>query len=162
MITLRAATLDDVALLRSWDDDPDVVASGGGGYEWETEIPVRSPWSELLIAQWNDEPVGFMQIADPALEESHYWGDCEQHLRSIDIWIGGAEHRGRGIGTAMMRAAIDRCFSSPDVTAIIIDPLVRNERARRFYERLGFEFVEVRRFDNDECAVYRLERSNRP
>lgn len=160
MIELRAATLDDVARLREWDDDPDVIAGGGDDddFDWEYEIPRVFPWRELLIAEWEGEPVGFLQLIDPAEEESRYWGDCEPNLRAIDIWIGASRHRGRGIGTAMMQAAIDRCFAPPEVTAIIIDPLARNERARRFYERLGFEFVEIRWFDQDECAVYRLER----
>jgi aminoglycoside 6'-N-acetyltransferase len=147
-------------MLRRWDEDPDVIAGGGDDddFDWEYEIPRVFAWRELLVAEWDGEPVGFIQIIDPAQEESHYWGDCAPDLRAIDIWIGSAVHRGRGIGTAMMHAAIDRCFTPPEVTAIIIDPLVRNARARRFYERLGFHFVEVRWFDQDECAVYRLER----
>jgi aminoglycoside 6'-N-acetyltransferase len=152
--------LDDVPLLRRWDRDPDVVASTGADdvFDWEYEIPRVFPWRELLIAEWDGEPAGFLQLIDPAEEESHYWGDCEPDLRAVDIWIGAAEHRGRGIGTAMMLAAIERCFAPPEVTAILIDPLVSNVRAHRFYERLGFRFVEIRWFDDDECRVYRLER----
>jgi aminoglycoside 6'-N-acetyltransferase len=159
-IHLRAAVLGDVPLLQEWDRDPDVAASGGddGAFDWEYEIPRVFPWRELLIAEWEGEPVGFLQLIDPAEEESHYWGACDPDLRAIDIWIGAARHRGSGIGTAMMRAAIERCFAPPHVTAVIIDPLVSNVRAHRFYERLGFRFVEIRWFDQDECRVYRLER----
>jgi aminoglycoside 6'-N-acetyltransferase len=45
------------------------------------------------------------------------------------------------------------------VKAVILDPLASNVRARRFYERLGFRFVEHRRFGEGDCAVYRLDRS---
>jgi aminoglycoside 6'-N-acetyltransferase len=160
VIRLRPATLSDVPLLIVWDLDPDVAASSGDDdfFDWEYEIPRGFPWRDLLIAEWDGEPVGFMQIIDPANEESHYWGECEPDLRAIDIWIGAERHRGRGIGTAMMRAAIDRCFAPPDVDAIIIDPLESNEGACRFYERLGFTFVETRTFGTDVCRVYRLER----
>jgi aminoglycoside 6'-N-acetyltransferase len=41
----------------------------------------------------------------------------------------------------------------------MLDPLAGNRRAHRFYERLGFRFVEHRRFGDDDCFVYRLERS---
>jgi hypothetical protein len=44
------------------------------------------------------------------------------------------------------------------VTAILIDPLASNVRAHRFYERLGFRFVERRRFGDDDCVVYVLDR----
>jgi aminoglycoside 6'-N-acetyltransferase len=42
---------------------------------------------------------------------------------------------------------------------VLVDPLTTNARPHRFYERLGFRFVEKRWFGEDECAVYRLERS---
>jgi aminoglycoside 6'-N-acetyltransferase len=40
----------------------------------------------------------------------------------------------------------------------IIDPLASNTRAHRFYERLGFQFVERRQFGDDDCFVYRINR----
>ena len=57
-----------------------------------------------------------------------------------------------------MSLAMDRCFADPAVTAVIIDPLASNTRAHRFYERLGFRFVERRAFGDDDCFVYRLLR----
>lgn len=100
-----------------------------------------------------------VQIIDPALEETHYWGDVPNHLRAIDIWIGEADDLGKGYGTHMMHLAIERCFAPKEVTAILIDPLATNTRAIRFYERLGFRFVERRQFEGSDCMVYRLERS---
>jgi aminoglycoside 6'-N-acetyltransferase len=67
---------------------------------------------------------------------------------------------GRGYGTTIMRMALERSFAVPSVTAVINDPLATNERAHRFYERLGFRFVERRQFGLDECFVCRLERSD--
>ena len=47
----------------------------------------------------------------------------------------------------------------PTVTAVLIDPLASNTRARAFYERLGFVAVGPRRFGTDDCVVYRLDRA---
>ena len=58
-----------------------------------------------------------------------------------------------------MALALNRCFRDPRVTAVIIDPLAANTRAHRFYERLGFALVGPRRFGEDDCLVYRLERA---
>ncbi|CAD5256148.1 GCN5-related N-acetyltransferase (fragment) [Imperialibacter sp. EC-SDR9] len=58
----------------------------------------------------------------------------------------------------MMKQAINRCFNDPEVTAILIDPLASNVVAIRFYERLGFQFVEERTFDTSDCKVYQLTR----
>ncbi len=103
-------------------------------------------------------PIGFVQIIDPAREDSHYWGDVGPGLRAIDIWIGEEAYLGRDYGTAAMRAALERCFADASVTGILIDPLANNVRAHRFYERLGFRFVERRDFGGDDCFVYRLDR----
>lgn len=162
VLRLRPAAPVDRPVLEEWDRDPDVAASSGEDdtFDWEHELPRSVPWRELLIAELDGEPVGFIQIIDPSAEETHYWGDAPPHLRAIDIWIGSPRHRGRGVGTEMMRQALDRCFADPSVEAVLIDPLVRNVRAIRFYERLGFRHVEVRWFDEDECAVMRIDRAD--
>lgn len=159
MIALRPATLDDLLLLQRWDEDPDVLASDpNDDWHWEDEL-VRTPsWREQLVAEADGVPIGFVQIIDPRHEESHYWGEVPEGLRAIDIWIGEPDYRGQGIGSEVMRLAIARCFAAPEVTAIIIDPLVSNTRAIQFYERLGFSAVERRSFGEDDCLVMRLER----
>ena len=162
IITLRAATIEDLSTLEYWDEQQHVIDSDpNDDWEWATELPKQVSWREQLMAELNGMPIGFIQIIDPALEETHYWGsDVEQNLRAIDIWIGLKENLGKGYGTRMMQLAIERCFANEHVTAILIDPLISNTAAHRFYERLGFRFVENRIFGNDETAVYILERSN--
>jgi len=163
-VTLRRATLDDLPTLHAWDADSDVVASGAarGQEGWEDDLGRDVPWAEELIAESDSEAVGFMQLIDAAAEESHYWGDdVEPGAWALDIWIGRPEHRGRGIGREMMRLALDRCLEVHGASAVLLDPRRDNTRAHRFYERLGFRFVEQREFDGDECDVYRLGRDER-
>jgi aminoglycoside 6'-N-acetyltransferase len=112
-VSLRPAALEDLPLLQRWDEAPHVVASDpNDDWNWEAELARTVEWREQLIAEVDGVPVGFVQIIDPAEEESHYWGDVPANLRAI-----------------------------------------------RFYERLGFEPVERRRFGQDDCIVYRLDRS---
>lgn len=158
-VRLRAATTADRPLLERWDEEPHVVESDpNDDWHWEHELGVAHPWREQLIAEVDGRAIGFVQIIDPQLEESHYWGDAPAGLRAIDIWIGERDALGQGYGTTMMQQAIARCFAPPEVTAIIIDPLASNTRAIRFYERLGFRPVERRWFGADDCLVMRLER----
>ena len=159
MISLRPASPGDRPLLERWDQEPHVVASDPNDeWGWEEELGRSVAWREQLIAERNGRPIAFVQIIDPAEEETHYWGEVESGLRAIDLWIGEAGDLGKGYGREIMRLALARCFASPEVTAVLIDPLASNTRARRFYERLGFESLGPRRFGLDECVVYQLTR----
>jgi aminoglycoside 6'-N-acetyltransferase len=124
------------------------------------ELAIDPAWRDYFIAENDGRPVGIVQIIDPLLEESHYWGSIEPNLRAIDIWIGEESDLGRGFGTKMMTQALEFCFTTPGVTAVVIDPLEANVAARRFYERIGFRAVGPRRFGEDECIVYRLDRDD--
>ncbi len=158
-LSLRPTGPADLALLRHWDEQPHVIAADpNDDWAWEVELQRDPDWREMLIAELDGRPIGFIQIIDPAREDSHYWGDVPAGLRAIDIWIGEEADLGRGYGTRMMRLALDRCFADPEVRSVLIDPLASNTRAHRFYERLGFLFLERRRFGEDDCFVYRLDR----
>jgi len=158
-VKLRTAIPNDLALLRRWDEQPHVIASDpNDDWNWETELTRSPDWREQLIAETDGRPIGFLQIIDPAREETGYWSCSKPGQRAIDIWIGEAADLGRGYGSEMMRQAIARCFADPTVGAILVDPLDTNTRAHRFYERLGFEYVARRCFGEDSCFVYRLRR----
>lgn len=163
MVELRPMTIDDVSLLRTWDDDADVAAAVGGRgadwYDWPTELAREVPWRELLIVTEDGRPIGFIQLADAVEEESHYWGDVVPRTWSIDIWIGAPGDRGRGLGGAAMHAALRRIFDHHGADVVVIDPQEDNRRAIVFYERLGFEPVEVRELGGDRCLVMRIVRS---
>lgn len=154
---------DDVALIEAWDRDPAVRAALAGAaadwWDWRDEVRRDVPWRELLIAEELGRPIGFVQLTDAREEESHYWGDVAPGTWAIDIWIGSPTDRGRGLGRLVMDAATTRCFDRRGAATIVIDPLVTNEAAIRFYERYGFVAVGRREFDGDHCLVMRLDRA---
>ncbi|MDJ0589082.1 MAG: GNAT family N-acetyltransferase [Pleurocapsa sp. MO_226.B13] len=160
-MNLRFADFNDLALLQHWDRQPHVIASDpNDDWGWEVELKRTPEWREQLIAEVDSRPIGFIQIIDPAKEESHYWGNIAENLRAIDIWIGEEKDLGRGYGTKVMQLALTRCFSNPLVTAVLVDPLANNTRAHHFYQRLGFQFIERRQFGSDDCFVYCLKRED--
>jgi aminoglycoside 6'-N-acetyltransferase len=147
-------------LLRQWDEQEHVIASDpNDDWAWEVELGRFPDWREQLIVEEDGRAIGFVQIIDPQREDSHYWGNVPANLRAIDIWIGSEADLGKGYGTRMMKLALARCFDEASVSAVLVDPLASNTRAHHLYERLGFRFLERRRFGDDECYVYRLERS---
>lgn len=160
-IILRRATVDDLKLLQHWDQQAHVKASDGDeDWNWEYELQRFPEWREQLIAELDGRPIGCLQIIDPAEEEIHYWGDVAANLRAIDIWIGEAEDLGKGYGTIMMKLALERCFKDEKVKSVLIDPLETNRRAIRFYERIGFQFVERKILDDSQCLIYKMDRKD--
>jgi aminoglycoside 6'-N-acetyltransferase len=166
-VTLRRAKTADAHWLDLWDRDADVVACSTDDpnakiafddVEWREELAQQDEYSQYLIGELDGRPIGAMQICDPHLETSHYWGEIAPNLRAIDIWIGAPDDRGKGYGGEMMRLAIEKCFADPRVTGIVIDPLASNERAHRFYRRLGFKPIGRRNFGRDDCLIHELTR----
>lgn len=168
-LVIRVAVADDIPVLERWDVDPDVIAATSDdpnaeqafdGAIWPDEIAGNSSVTCYYIVELAGRPIAGMQVIDPHLEPTHYWGETEPNLRAIDIWIGDTPDRNQGHGARMMGAVIDQCFADPAVTAIIIDPLNSNKDAHRFYQRLGFKVVGRRFFEKDDCLVHRLERAD--
>jgi aminoglycoside 6'-N-acetyltransferase len=157
-VTLRPATPADVPLLEAWDEDPVVAASDpNDDWDWEHDM-LGAVGLENLIAELDGRPIGFVQITDLLRDASNYWGNPQVGFKAIDIWIGDPNDRGKGAGRAMMEQAITRCFADTTVHTILIDPIVTNADAIGFYRKLGFTFLENRRFGADECAVHQLTR----
>lgn len=157
-LRLREATLADVPLLERWDEDPAVRPSDvEDWWEWEEELRDPGPWVELLIAELDARPIGFVQLLDAAAEPTHYWGrDLTPGTWAMDIWIGDAADRGRGHGRTMMSLALDRCVGVHGAREVLVDPLLSNLRAHRFYRTCGFEEVGERMLGTDRCLVHRI------
>lgn len=168
-LVLRPAAAEDVSWFERWDHDPDVITATSDdpnatkAFEstvWADELAAQSELSRYYVAELDGRPIGAMQICDPQLEPTHYWGEIAPNLRAVDIWIGAATDRGRGHGREMMRLAHELCFADPRVTAIVIDPLASNARALRFYQRLGYRPLGRRFFGDDDCLVHELTRTD--
>ncbi|NNK80456.1 MAG: GNAT family N-acetyltransferase, partial [Flavobacteriales bacterium] len=153
----RKASMADLEILRHWDTKEHIrVAIPNDNWDWEKELDESPAWREQFIAMVDDIPIGFLQIIDPHLEETHYWGEMEPNKRAIDIWIGEEDYLNKGFGTLIMKEALRRCFSQIEINEVLVDPAEENVNAIRFYERLGFSYKEHRLFEGDKGPVYSI------
>jgi ribosomal protein S18 acetylase RimI-like enzyme len=81
------------------------------------------------VIEVDGEPAGRLYVAR--------W---EDEIRIVDIAL-LPEHRGRGTGTALVRALLDEAAAAGKRLSIHVEV---NNPARRLYERLGFAAVEER------------------
>lgn len=83
---LRSTTPADLALLLHRDEQLHLKFSDpNDDWNWEVELNRAADWRGQLIAEVGSRPVGFVQIIDPAREESQYWGYAPVAFRAIGI-----------------------------------------------------------------------------
>jgi len=148
-ISFRLLARDDLPMLCEWTARPHVAEWWGAPPSLAESEEEYGPLIEGLvphrayIAQLDDVPLGFIQSYVPAdCHDDGWW--LEEHdpgVRGIDQYLADGEMLGRGLGTAMVRAFVDRLFEDPSVTRIQTDPSPANGRAIRCYEKAGFRAV---------------------
>jgi GNAT superfamily N-acetyltransferase len=91
----------------------------------------------LLIAEEESASLGFAFL-EPAVD--YFSGEKHAHLGMIAVT---AAAEGRGAGAALMRAAEEwsRAAGYPKLTLNVFEG---NQRARRFYERFGYQAETIR------------------
>jgi len=177
-VGLRNATLTDANLLQQWDNqeylqDPNVMGDEDcNAWDWEQELQrTDATWRQMLIAQImsqeNPTPIGFVQIIDPVLEDTSYWGLGNSStiapgtVLALDIWIGNPDFLGQGYGTEIMNLVLrDYCFADNKIDSVWVDPMAANTRAHNFYQMLGFQPQGIQYFGPDKCLVHKLARQD--
>ena len=142
-------TEQDLPLLHDWLQQPHIVEWWGGEAERPSSLAVtrarylpRTLADEGVtpyIAMLGDEPVGYAQSYVALGSGDGWWEDeTDPGVRGIDQSLGRPELLGRGLGTQLVTALVERLFADPAVTRIQTDPAPTNLRAIRCYEKAGF------------------------
>jgi RimJ/RimL family protein N-acetyltransferase len=90
----------------------------------------ETPFGYLLTSEIDPQEEFFAAV--------HFSGD---KAITLDVFIGEPDYLGKGFGTAMIKQLIQWQFA--DVSDVIIDPEVANERAVHVYQKLGFRIIET-------------------
>ena len=145
-LSFRPLEMADLPMLHEWLCRPHVS-------EWWQPSPTLAEVEEDFapmtdtgrdttrgyIALLAGRPVGFIQCYVVMGSGDGWWEDeTDPGARGIDQFLANAEELGKGLGSAMVRAFVDRLFQDPQVTRVQIDPSPDNARAIRSYAKAGF------------------------
>jgi GNAT superfamily N-acetyltransferase len=98
---------------------------------------IQGAGGEVLVAERRSEVVGFCQLL--VFRHLQAKGGLCAELESVHVH---ADHRGQGIGGALVHAAVDRARALGCYRVQLTSNRQREE-AHRFYERLGFQPTHV-------------------
>ena len=158
-VTLRPLTRPDLALLGErlreplvhewWHDDP---APEALERQYGASIDGRDR-TALCIGELAGEPVGFVQWY-PLADEPEYVAELAPFLAvpdgawSLDHLVGAARHRGQGVGTALVRAALAAIGPVPVVVPVHAD----NPASAAVLRANGFAVVAEADLEPDDPA----------
>jgi RimJ/RimL family protein N-acetyltransferase len=129
-VDFKPLSLEDLAMVHAWLQRPHVAA-------WWDEPSGLDEIERSYIATLDGSPIGFIQSY--VVMGSGWWEDeTDPGARGIDQFLANAEQLGRGLGSSMVSAFVERLFQDPAVTKVQADPSPKNERAIRCYRRAGF------------------------
>ncbi|MFH8471933.1 GNAT family N-acetyltransferase [Streptomyces sp. NPDC018000] len=177
MISWRRVEEQDFPLLRKWLQQPHVKR--WWNHETTAEAVARDfgpvargeEPSEDLLALLDGCPVGLLQRSrlrdyPEYLAELAAVVSVPDGAMTIDYLIGDAQQIGQGLGTAMIRSAIERTWTEHPVSSCIVVPVVAANRASwRALEKAGLRRVGVGNLEPDNPVddwIHYLYRVDRP
>jgi RimJ/RimL family protein N-acetyltransferase len=145
-ISVRSLVHSDMPMLRDWLCRPHVSRWWGEPVSRAAVerdyLPLTDEASAMrgYIASLDERPIGFVQSYLVRGCGDGWWEQQETDpgARGIDQFIAHSEDLGRGLGSAMIRAFVERLFLDATVSKLQADPAPDNERAIRSCARAGF------------------------
>jgi ribosomal protein S18 acetylase RimI-like enzyme len=146
-LTIRPATTADLRLLATLAErlasfplppwrTPEAIATADAGAMMEA-IEEGKDDNEVVIAERNGVPVGCLHI----LVMNDFFGVSHGHVSVLAV---AESAEGTGIGRALMKHAEDWTVRH-GLSLMTLNVFAGNERARRFYDQVGFE-VEMMKY----------------
>ena len=153
-ITFRRLTEDDLPTMHKWLNEPGVVRWWeGDDVSWAGVVRDYGSGSDEHVEHWiasvDGRDVGWIQCyptAEEPEEAEPWWAlGVDRTAAGIDYLVGDPVDRGRGIGSAMIRAFLAEVVFGrhPGWTQACAAPEAANLASWRALGRAGFRFAGV-------------------
>jgi RimJ/RimL family protein N-acetyltransferase len=149
-ISFRRLRVDDLSLLHKWLNEPFVKEWYGRDEasdidslvkKYNPRIEGKEP-TDCYIVYYENSLFGFIQtykISDYP-DYSLQLNISTEGIAGVDLFIGEQMFVGKGLGSRMLRKFLKEIvFVRGEISACIVDPELKNIRAIKSYEKVGFK-----------------------
>jgi aminoglycoside 6'-N-acetyltransferase len=168
-VTFRRLVDDDLPVLHHWLNDPGVVQWWeGSDVSWEAVVSdygsAMTDPVEHWIASAGGRDVGWIQCyaaVDIPEETDDWWSfGVDRDAAGIDYLLGEPGSRGRGLGSAMIRAFVSAVVFGrhPEWRQACAAPFAANVASWRALEKAGFRCLGVIEDDEGPCRLMAIDR----
>jgi RimJ/RimL family protein N-acetyltransferase len=164
-ITFKKMTAEHLSLWNAWIEIPHVKNVWFiEGYEpagYMANKLAGNGYDFPFIIYLNERPIGFIQTCDlyayRTLCEKPKGVFCHEEPGTfgLDLFIADENLLGKGLGTKIVQAFIQKLIDEFKAKKILIDPAADNLRAIRCYEKAGFK--KLRTAHDGVCEVIVME-----
>lgn len=133
----RPAMMEDLALLRNWQQRPHVREWWDDGEPFDQEELEDPRVARWIVTTNGGKPFAYMQDYTVHGWDNHHFDYLPVGARGIDQYIGEPEMTGCGHGSALILQRMQALFEA-NVPVIATDPSPENKRAIAVYTKLGF------------------------
>jgi aminoglycoside 6'-N-acetyltransferase len=169
VVTFRPLTDVDLPMLHHWLNEPGVVRWWeGDDVSWEGVVrdygSAATDAAEYWIASVDGTDVGWIQCYPTAEEPEEcepWWAlGVDRSAAGIDYLIGDPGDRGRGVGSAMIRAFLAEVVFGlhPGWSQACAAPYAANVASWRALEKAGFRFVGIVEDKDGPCRLMVADR----
>jgi UDP-4-amino-4,6-dideoxy-N-acetyl-beta-L-altrosamine N-acetyltransferase len=139
---LRPIKTGDIERLLKWRNDPE-VRDYAMGYRFPITEAMETRWIEKVS---DDQSKSIIVFAIEDLADDKHVGitqlsriDWISRFSYLSIMIGEKDRWDKGIGTESMHILLSYAFYCLNLRKIYLEVLNFNEKAKKFYEEIGFE-----------------------
>ena len=142
---LRPALPEDRFRVRRWLATPEVEPWWGNAASAEAEITLAMDSEAALarIIECDGTPAGYAQAVEIGLWGEERPNELVPGTWDIDVFIGEAACRGRGLEAAALTLLTEEVFTTTLAVACCAVVAVRNEAGVRAYEQAGFRWQRI-------------------
>lgn len=154
-VFLRELARSDLGLINSWRSDASLIAKLGASFRFVGSDSDEKWFDTYLSQRGTNVRLAVCSASAGVVGVCYVLGiDWINRSAEFAIMIGNQAAQGKGIGEAATRLTLRHAFADLNLERVYLEVLDTNDRARRLYEKVGFQVEGLKRHAVFKSGVY--------